>query len=225
MKAVLFDLDGTLFDTAPEFILALNQLRQQYRLPPLPEGDIRAVISNGAPAMIKLAFNKERGEPEFDVILQAFLDLYLLHLATNTTPFPGIEALLQQLAQAGIAWGVVTNKPAVYTLPLMRAFPHLPAPGTIVCPDHVRNRKPDPESILLACRQLDCTPREAIYIGDHERDISAGRAAGVPTIACTYGYINSDDDPLSWRADHTVACATDIWPLLKQNYLFSAQQP
>ena len=219
MKAVLFDLDGTLFDTAPDFIVVLNQLRHQEQLPPLPADDIRAVVSNGARAMVSLAFGKDEGDPGFDSLRQRFLDLYLAHLAVETVPFPGIEELLNTLAQNDIAWGVVTNKPAAYTIPLMQAFGHLPAPGAIICPDDVTHRKPHPEPVLLACSHIGCDPAEAVYVGDHARDIDAGRAAGMPTIACSYGYIDADDDAANWNADHLVSAADEIWPLLQAHYL------
>ncbi|MFI2810742.1 MULTISPECIES: HAD-IA family hydrolase [Microbulbifer] len=219
MKAVLFDLDGTLFDTAPDFIVVLNQLRQQEKMPPLPADQIRAVVSNGAGAMVSLGFGRDASDPAFEVLRQRFLDLYLTHLAVETVLFPGIEELLGQLAANDIAWGVVTNKPATYTVPLMEAFSHLPEPGAVVCPDHVTNRKPHPEPILLACSQIGCEPTEAIYVGDHVRDIEAGRAAGMPTIACSYGYIDAGDSAANWNADHLVESAGDIWPLLKESYL------
>ncbi|WP_323844662.1 HAD-IA family hydrolase [Microbulbifer magnicolonia] len=219
MKAVLFDLDGTLFDTAPDFIVVLNQLRHQEQLPPLPDDTIRSVVSNGARALVTLGFGKDEGHPAFDGLRQRLLDLYLAHLAEKTVLFPGIQALLENLAENEIAWGIVTNKPVAYTTPLLRAFSHLPAPAAVICPDHVTNRKPDPEPVLLACSQIGCAPAEAIYVGDHERDIIAGRDAGMPTIACSYGYIDDGDDPADWGADHLVHSADEIWPLLQQRYL------
>jgi len=219
MKAVLFDLDGTLFDTAPDFVVVLNQLREQEKLPPLADTTIREVVSNGARAMVQLGFGIDEGDRGYAELRERLLDLYLAHLATHTVPFPGIELLLNQLAEHQIAWGIVTNKPSAYTIPLMKAFTHLPTPGAVICPDDVARRKPDPEPILLACTRIGCSPTEAIYVGDHERDIMAGRAAGMPTIACSYGYIDSDDDPASWNADHLVHNADEIWPLLKQHYL------
>lgn len=222
MKAVLFDLDGTLFDTAPDFIVVLNQLRAEEQLPPLPGDAIRAVVSNGARALITLGFGLDEGQAGFECLRQRLLELYLNHLAEKTVPFPGIEPLLRQLAASNIAWGIVTNKPLIYTAPLLRAYPHLPAPGAVICPDHVVNRKPHPEPVLLACAQIGCHPQEAIYLGDHERDIVAGRAAGMPTIGCRYGYINGGEDPTDWNADHLVDSAEDIWPLLQQHYLGKA---
>ncbi|MEX2962383.1 HAD family hydrolase [Microbulbifer sp. TYP-18] len=219
MKAVLFDLDGTLFDTAPDFVVVLNQLRRQEQLPPLAEENIRAAVSNGARGMVTLAFALGEDDPGFDDLHQRFLNLYLNHLAVKTVLFPGIETLLHTLAENSIAWGIVTNKPEAYTLPLLSAFAHLPPPGAVVCPDHVRDRKPHPEAVLLACTQIGCDPREAIYAGDHPRDIEAGRAAGMPTIACSYGYIGTDVDVTNWNADHRVSSANEIWPLLQTHYL------
>lgn len=219
MKAVLFDLDGTLFDTAPDFVVVLNELRQQEQLPPLADTTIREVVSNGARAMVRLGFGVDEGQTGFDQLRERLLDLYLAHLAKHTVPFPGIEKLLNQLAEYGIAWGVVTNKPSAYTIPLLQAFAHLPTPGAIICPDDVTNRKPDPEPILLACKRIGCEPSEAIYVGDHVRDIQAGRAAGMPTVACSYGYVDSGDDPESWNADHLIHNASEIWPLIQQHYL------
>ena len=219
MKAVLFDLDGTLFDTAPDFIVVLNQLRHQEQLPPLPDETIRSVVSNGARALVALGFGKDEGDPAFDGLRQRLLDLYLAHLAEKTVPFPGIEELLDSLSAHDIAWGIVTNKPEAYTVPLMMAFEHLPTPGAVICPDHVTNRKPDPEPVLLACSQIGCRPEEAVYVGDHERDIAAGRAAGMPTIACSYGYIDAGDSAANWGADHLVDSADQIWPLLQKHYL------
>ncbi|WP_444943879.1 HAD family hydrolase [Microbulbifer sp. ZKSA006] len=218
MKAVLFDLDGTLLDTAPDFIVVLNQLRQQEQLPPLPDETIRGTVSNGSRALITLGFNIAEGDPAFPELLQRLLDLYLAHLAEKTTTFPGIENLLDNLVENNLPWGIVTNKPELYTTPLMEAFTHLPPASAIICPDHVSKSKPDPEPLFLACSQIGCTPAEAVYIGDHKRDIIAGQKAGMPTIACGYGYIDSTDNPADWGADHLVNSADEIWPLLQQHY-------
>lgn len=219
MKAVLFDLDGTLLDTAPDFIVVLNQLRQQEQLPPLPDGMIRSAVSNGSRALVTLGFGKKEGDPGFSSLLQRLLDLYLAHLAERTVPFAGIEVLLNTLLANNIPWGIVTNKPEAFTLPLMQAFNHLPPPAAVICPDHVRKSKPDPEAILLACAKIGCDPSEAIYIGDHKRDIVAGQRAGMPTIACNYGYIDASENPASWGADHLIQSAAEIWPLLRQQYI------
>ncbi|MDP5209735.1 HAD family hydrolase [Microbulbifer sp. 2205BS26-8] len=218
MKAVLFDLDGTLLDTAPDFIVVLNQLRQQEQLSALPDEIIRSTVSNGSRALVTLGFGKKAGDPGFNSLLQRLLDLYLAHLAEKTIPFPGIEALLNTLLANNISWGIVTNKPEAFTVPLMQAFNYLPPPAAVICPDHVNQPKPDPEAIFLACTKIGCDPSEAVYIGDHKRDIVAGQRAGMPTIACNYGYIDVTENPASWGADHLIQSAAEIWPLLREQY-------
>ncbi|GMG88467.1 HAD-IA family hydrolase [Biformimicrobium ophioploci] len=219
LRAVLFDLDGTLFDTAPDFTVVLNEIRQQDNLPPLPESAVREVVSNGTRAMVKLGFDVNEGDAGFIELRDRFLARYLTHLAEKTVLFPGLENLIDKLAEHGIAWGIVTNKPELYTVPLMAAFDYLPTPGAVICPEHAERRKPHPDPILLACRKIGCAPEEAIYVGDHERDIAAGRAAGMPTIACTYGYLDGETAVDTWGADHIVDHGSEIWPLLKNTYL------
>ncbi len=218
IRAVMFDLDGTLLDTAPDFVVVVNKLLHQYQQPALDADLIRAQVSNGAKALVKLAFALEEDNPEFDIRRVQLLDLYLQHIADYTRPFTGIEALIQQLAQHQIQWGIATNKPARYTLPLMQALNMQPAPFSVICPDHVRRAKPDPESLLLASQQLNCSPNDIIYIGDHLRDIECGKRAGCITIAAAYGYIDANDSPESWNADYLVNSADDIWPIV-QAYL------
>ncbi|WP_185231199.1 HAD family hydrolase [Teredinibacter franksiae] len=215
LKAVFFDLDGTLLDTAPDLAHALNKLLTAEGRAPLKYHAIRKVVSDGANAMLKLAFKLQPDEPGFDRLRSSLLSFYLQDLAASTKPFAGIEALLQQLSQAGISWGVVTNKPWAYTEPLMAAFRFASDPIAVICPEHVGERKPAPESLLLACQQANCCPEDALYIGDHLRDIQCGINAGMPTIAVGYGYINDNDHHESWNASHSVNKAKEIWPILK----------
>ena len=201
LKAVVFDLDGTLLDTAPEFIAVVQQLRREHQLQPLDPQLIRAHVSDGARAMVSLALDMSPEHEAFESNRLRFLDIYQALLGTATRPYPGIVELLARLQAAGIAWGVSTNKPSYLTLPLMDSLALQPSPASIVCADQVSQPKPHPEPLLLNCRQLQCDPGEAIYIGDHLRDIEAGRNAGIYTIAAAYGYIHHDDDPDSWGAD------------------------
>lgn len=204
IRAILFDLDGTLLDTAPDFITALNTLRKQEKKEPLPEPLIRQTVSNGASALIQLAFEASPDSAEFERLRLALLGLYSQHLADRTTPFDGINELLEYAQQSHMAWGVVTNKPEMYTAPLLKQM-HFPcAPSTVVCPDHVTHRKPHPEPLLLACKQVGCSPAQAIYLGDHRRDIASAHSAGMPTIACAYGYIEKNDHVETWEADHII---------------------
>lgn len=220
LKTVLFDLDGTLLDTAPDFVVVVNQLLAENEKPPLPDELIRATVSNGARALVTLAFGLDEGEPGFEPLRQRLLDLYSEHLAVATKPFPGIIPLLQRLQQHNIAWGIATNKPEVYTQPLLAAlalaFPT--APASVICPDHVEMRKPHPESIYLACEQIGCNINEVIYIGDHRRDIECGINAQIPTITAAYGYIEAGINPAEWQATHLVEHADEIWPII-QTYI------
>lgn len=201
LKAVIFDLDGTLLDTAPEFIEVVQALRGEHGLPPMDPEAIRAVVSDGARAMVSLALDIPEDHPDFEEQRQRFLTIYAADLGCATTPYAGIVELIDALASAGIGWGVSTNKPSYLTDPLLARVGLAPAPGSVVCPDHVSRPKPDPEPLLLNCQQLGCDPAAAIYIGDHRRDIEAGRAAGLYTIAAAYGYIHTDEDPGSWNAN------------------------
>ena len=216
IRAVMFDLDGTLLDTAPDFVVVVNQLLSEQGRPTLPDEIIRAGVSNGSKALIKLAFGIDEAHSTFEPLRQRLLELYLQHIAVYTKPFPGIENLLEKLAQHQLAWGIATNKPAAYTLPLMAALNMQPAPASVICPDHVRRSKPDPESMLLASTQLGCKPQQIIFVGDHKRDLDCGRDAGSITIAAAYGYVDEGDDPASWNADHCVNHADEIWPIIQQ---------
>lgn len=216
LAAVMFDLDGTLLDTAPDFILIVNQLLQQEGRAALPDDIIRAGVSNGSNALIRLAFGINETDPAFEVLRQRLLALYLDNIAVGTQLFPGMQTLLTQLAEHNIPWGIATNKPFIYTEPLMRELDIRPAPATIICPEHVVRSKPDPASMYLAAEQLGCTPAQILFIGDHKRDIDCGRAAGSLTMAAAYGYIDASDDPQQWQADHLVNHADEIWPIVQQ---------
>lgn len=216
IRAVMFDLDGTLLDTAPDFVVVVNQLLVEENKPTMPAENIRAGVSNGSKALIRLAFGIEETHEQFERLRQRLLELYLAHLAVYTKPFPGISTLLDKLADNNIAWGIATNKPATYTLPLMAALDIHPAPLSVICPDHVARSKPDPESLFLAGKQLNCSPEEIIYIGDHKRDIDCGKGAGSITIAAAYGYVDDGDNPQNWNADYCVNHADEIWPIVEK---------
>ena len=153
-------------------------------------GRIRQTVSNGARALVTLGLGLAEDHPTFEDRRLRLLELYSEVLGTAATPYPGILDLLAALAERGVGWGVATNKPRAYTLPLMDRLPFDPEPASIVCPDDVKDRKPHPESLYLNCRHLDCSPADAVYIGDHRRDIEAGRRAGMFTVAAGYGTSN-----------------------------------
>ncbi len=200
LKAVLFDLDGTLVDTADEFVVVVQQLRAEHDLPPMDPGRIRRSVSNGARALVQLGLGLEPENTQFESKRLRLLELYTEVLGSSARPYPGINALLAEFDRRGINWGVATNKPRAYAEPLLARI-DLPACPSLVCPDDVQDRKPHPESLYRNCRDLDCAPHQAIYIGDHLRDIEAGRRAGMLTIAAAYGYIEPGDNPHEWGAD------------------------
>lgn len=217
LKAVLFDLDGTLLDTAPDFISSVNLLRDQENLPPLEEEAIRRSVSNGARSLVNLAFQLNPGDNGFDQLLQRLLEIYSNRLAIDTKLFPGVQELLISLEKKQIPWGLVTNKPLKYTQAILKGMALQPAPVTVVCPDHVRNTKPDPEPLLLACEHIACQAHEVIYVGDHKRDIDCGKNAGAITIAVSYGYIDETESPKNWQADYLVDSAFDIEKIVLQH--------
>jgi len=210
LKAVIFDLDGTLVDTADEFIPVVQALRAEHGRDAMDPQRIRASVSNGARALVSLGLDMSEDAPEFESQRLRLLELYSDVLGSLAKPYPGIASLLLELKQRGVAWGISTNKPRQYTEPLLQRLAIQPQPGSVVCPDDVSERKPHPESLYLNCRELGCAPHEAIYVGDHLRDIEAGRRAGMYTIAAAYGYIEPGDDPADWGADACVECSTEL---------------
>lgn len=216
LRAVFFDLDGTLLDTAPDLAKAINQLLESEGRQALPYADIRRVVSDGAYALLKLGFGIERDHEDTPALRQKLLDFYLQDLSSGTHPFPGIHALIERFAEHNLNWGIVTNKPWTYAEPLMQRFEFAVAPSCLICPDHVQDRKPHPEALLLACEQTGCKANEAIYVGDHLRDIECGNRAGMPTIAVSYGYIAEDDCHTQWGADHLADNANELWPIIQR---------
>lgn len=210
IKAVLFDLDGTLLDTAPAFHQLLNQQLHTAGLPLIRLSQLRTVVSEGAAAMIRLAFNLTPEAPEFEAHLNTLLASYHANPAANTQLFPGMRDVLETLNDANIPWGVVTNKPERFTLPILEHLGLKEQAKTIICPDHVEERKPHPEGLLKAATELGVAPEDCCYIGDHLRDIEAGRRANMATIAVTYGYLGATEDPQSWNADAYAEHATEL---------------
>jgi N-acetyl-D-muramate 6-phosphate phosphatase len=214
LKAVIFDLDGTLVDTADEFVPVVQTLRKEQGFAEMEADLIRASVSNGARALVALGLGIDDEHPLFETHRLRLLELYSEVLGSLAAPYPGIASLLQLLAANKIAWGISTNKPRAYTAPLMDTLNMQPPAGSVVCPDDVGERKPHPESLYKNCLELECTPAEAIYIGDHARDIEAGRRAGMYTIAAAYGYIEADDSPDSWGANAIAEKSEDLTDLI-----------
>lgn len=210
LRAVLFDLDGTLIDTAPDFALVLNRMRTRRQFAPLPYQAVRQVVSDGARALVTLGFGVSEGEAGFEPLREELLALYSQHLAEQSTLFAGMDEVLRSLEQQGTAWGIVTNKPVLYARPLLQALGLAERCATLICPDHVAQRKPNPEGLQLACQQIGCDIEQALYVGDHRRDIEAGKNAGMATVACAYGYIHDSDDPAQWGADQVIEHAGEL---------------
>lgn len=219
LRAVFFDLDGTLFDTAEDLGAALNHVLQLNGMPAMSQSRIRHVVSDGAAGLIKLGFNFGPEHSRYAIIRQQLLDFYLQNTSQYTQLFPGIYELLKKLKENRICWGIATNKPWSYTDALMRAFTFPEEPVCVICPDHVTYSKPSPDSLLLACEKAQCAPCEALYIGDHIRDIECGNNAEMRTISAGYGYIKQGDDHTCWPADYCIAHPNDIWPIIQQHIL------
>jgi N-acetyl-D-muramate 6-phosphate phosphatase len=215
-RGVLFDLDGTLIHTAPEFIHIGLQLREEAGLPPISDDEIWRSVSDGALGMVQAALEISSTDPAFEKWRQRFLTLYEAGLGQLSDPYPGLTALIARLHQMAVRWGVVTNKLERFARPLMAQMPFSPPPHALITPDHVTLPKPDPESVLLACRQLDCAPSETLFIGDHLRDIEAGRAAGCRTIAAAYGYLAQGESATQWQADRVVHSSTELAAVIEE---------
>lgn len=215
ISALLFDLDGTLIDTAPDFALVLNGMRRRRQLSDIPFEDIHATVSDGARALVELGFNLTEGEEGFEALRQELLDDYLQNLSQQSRLYPGMADVLSWAESRDVPWGIVTNKPARYAEPLLRDLKLAERCASLVCPDHVKQRKPHPEPILLACAQMSANAATAVYVGDHRRDIEAGKNAGSTTVACAYGYIHLGDPAPSWGADYTIETASELVPILE----------
>ncbi|MBU3057095.1 N-acetylmuramic acid 6-phosphate phosphatase MupP [Pseudomonas indica] len=216
LRAVLFDMDGTLLDTAPDFVAVVQAMREARALPPVDETQVRDVVSGGARAMVINAFDVDPFSPEFEVLRLEFLERYQNHCAVRTRFFDGMAELLEDIERARLIWGVVTNKPVRYAEPIMQQLGLAERSAVLVCPDHVKNSKPDPEPLLLACSQLGLDPASVLFVGDDLRDIESGRAAGTRTVAVTYGYIHPEDNPRSWGADAVIEHPLELRRLLDQ---------
>jgi len=204
VEAILFDLDGTLVDTAADFVHILNALRHDHNLPPLDYQIIRDTVSNGARALTKLAFGGNEGETDFEAKKQEMLSRYELCAGDKAQLFDGMSEVLKAFEDARIPWGIITNKPRLYTDILLSKLGLNERSAITLCPDDVQHAKPDPESMILASKRLNCTLSKSIYVGDHERDIQAGKAANMPTVAVSYGYIQDKQNIPSWGADFEI---------------------
>jgi phosphoglycolate phosphatase len=194
IKGLLFDLDGTLLDSAPDFVYCLNSLLEKYQKPPTDADLIRSYVSDGSAKLVKLGFKIEEDHPEFEKLKKEFLDSYKNNLGKFSNLFCGASELIEKIKLNNLKWGIVTNKPYEYASKIIEEISDLSSCMTLVCPDHLKKAKPSPEGILLACNQLNLNPKEVIYFGDHQKDLIASRTAGTLTAACTYGYALQSSD-------------------------------
>lgn len=215
IDAVLFDLDGALVDTAPDFLRICNELLIEEGYPTIDYATLRLSVSNGGRAVIKTVFKIEENHPDFERLLAEMLTRYEANPAQDSGLFDSFDQLLPWLENSDIPWGVVTNKPARFTYPLMHQLNLFDRCAVIICPDDVKNSKPDPEGLLLACQKLAKAPQHCLYVGDHQRDIEAGNAAGMFTLAVKFGYLQPDEDPSNWGSNYIIDRPDELLSLLK----------
>lgn len=218
-NAVLFDLDGTLIDTAPDFIRIIKLMCAKHNHPCPTDATIREQVSAGARAMVRLMFgDKLMGVADADEIMlahrQEFLDLYEQDICVDSRLFDGLDDLLDALEDKGVAWGIVTNKPRYLAEQLLDKLDLAKRCAVLVCPDDVTHTKPDPEPMFLASKKLGVDPKNCIYVGDHIRDIQAGRASGMMTVVAGFGYIVPDENLHEWGADKVVATPDELGRLV-----------
>lgn len=215
IECVLFDLDGTLIDTAPDFTLVVNKLLAECNRDALPHETIHLNVSNGARALVKNAFDIDETHSDFAGLLQRLLDLYYEQLdSTVAALYPGLDELLAQLEAQNIPWGIVTNKPEKYSVRLLEKLQLSSRCSVLVCPDHVSETKPHPEPIFLALEKLSMQSERTVYIGDHIRDIQAAKNADVIAIAAAYGYLAEDAKVEEWYADFILQSSEQTTSLL-----------
>ncbi len=210
IECVLFDLDGTLLDTAPDMVDAINQIRLDKNLKPKPYNELRNVVSHGGAALIKASFVIDESDSEFEQILNKFLNIYKANIANKTSLFPGMDLVLKKLDENHIPWGIVTNKPHWLTSDLVNKLSLDTRTDCIISGDTLNQRKPHPAPLLHACKILNVSPENTIYIGDAQRDIEAGNNASMHTLIALFGYIDEKEKPELWQADALIEKPEDI---------------
>jgi phosphoglycolate phosphatase len=209
-SAVLFDLDGTLVDTAPDLAYALNTLLVERGKTPLPYETIRPIASNGAAGLLDLGFGSTSENDILPELRTRLLDLYQNNITRESKLFDGMEEVITALEKANITWGIITNKPAFLTNPLVEALNLTHRAGCVVSGDTTAHSKPHPAPMLHACDVIQHKPEHCLYVGDNIRDIEAGKNANMLTVAACYGYLDKDDDPSLWQADYAITHPLDI---------------
>lgn len=216
---ILFDLDGTLVDTAHDLGYALNLQRLRHGLTELSLDVIRPYASHGSKGLLSIGFSLSDEDKAFTSMRDEYLAIYDEVLTRKPILFDGISELLSSLEANHVPWGVVTNKPRRFTQPLMQSIGLLARAACVVSGDDAARPKPYPDTLLKACKQADVTPHECWYVGDAERDIQAGKAAGMRTVVALYGYLSENDQPLTWGADKTIHAPLDLLNLVNLKFL------
>lgn len=207
---VLFDLDGTLLDTAADLTAALNHVLISQQAKPLSVNDVRPAISSGVAGLLKLGLQINIKNPIFPSLRKQYLDYYTQHICVHTHLFPGVETLINYLQEKKFPWGIVTNKSAILTEQLIKKFPLLNKAKCIIAGDTLKYSKPHPQPLLHASKCIACLPEHCVYVGDAERDIEAANAAGMQSLIALYGYISDKEDVNDWNANASIATPLDI---------------
>jgi len=213
LQAILFDLDGTLVDSAPDLGYAANLVRESLGMPHLPLADYRPQASNGARGLLKVALNIGMDHPDYEQRKSLFLKFYEANLTTHSRLFDGVVEMLATIDAAGLKWGIVTNKAGWLAEPVVAQLGFAANCGALVSGDSTPHPKPAPDGLLLAARRIGVAPEACVYVGDDVRDIVAGRAAGMPTIAAGWGYLGAEPDLSKWDADFIAPTPADVLPL------------
>lgn len=215
VRAVLFDLDGTLIDSAPDLGAAADAMRLRRGMASKPAADYRPHVGSGARGMLQVAFGMDAQHQDYEHYKEEFFVHYESCLTQRTRPFDGVDRLVAALLQRGLRWGVVTNKAQRFTSPITRSMVLFDSAATVISGDTTPHAKPHPEPLLEAARRLSLSPAHCVYVGDDERDIRAGRAAGMGTVAARYGYLGAGADVASWGADAEVSSPLQLLQLLE----------
>ena len=210
-KVVLFDLDGTLINSGLSFLKIVNELKEKEGQSSVDFEIVRKYSSRGATLVLKNSF-PDASEDKISSLKSEFLSKYEKIMTSNIVKYDGVDALLEHLAAKKVKWGIVTNKSAIYTMPIIKKLNWHKLTDAIICPEDLNKAKPSPEGIFRGLELLDGDPKQSYYIGDHQRDIETAHNAGVISIACTYGY--HETDPISWNADHIVQKPSDIMEIV-----------
>ena len=213
-SAVLFDLDGTLLDTALDLHAATNHVLESHRFDPISIEQAKAITSNGASALLQAGFGEQFSNYDQEDLRNRLLDYYHRNISVFTQPFNGIVPLLTKLDKQNIPWGIITNKPEALTQLLLSQQPSLSSCRIMLGADSLPQKKPHPMPLLHAAKFFNMAPEQCLYVGDHDRDIEAGRRANMTTVSVAWGYFAADEDPLDWQADHHIQTPEELLRLI-----------